>query len=156
MDSNFKRKMSPPLGLLTVAALTPKEHNVYLEDENIEKINFNDHPDLVGITVNVDTAIRAYEIAKQYRAKGVPVILGGIHPSSNPKEAKHFADSILIGEAEEIWPQIIKDAENWELKKVYYSPKPADLTKSPIPRWEIIKRFIIKQIKKTRLYSVLL
>ncbi|MFC1655688.1 B12-binding domain-containing radical SAM protein [Patescibacteria group bacterium] len=140
MDSNFKRKMSPPLGLLTIAALTPKKHEVYLDDENVESINFNDQPDFVGITVNVDTAIRAYQIAKMYQSKGVPVILGGIHPSSNPKEAKHFADSILIGEAEEIWSEILKDVEKKQLKQMYFAPKPADLSKSPIPRWEIIKR----------------
>ncbi|MDR0477565.1 MAG: hypothetical protein LBH14_06475, partial [Desulfobulbaceae bacterium] len=64
MDSAFKRLMSPPLSLVTIATLTPKEHTVWIEDENIGKIELTDKPDLVGITVNVDTSERAFEIAK--------------------------------------------------------------------------------------------
>ncbi len=67
MDSEFKRLMSPPLALITLASLTPKKHEVYIEDENIKSINFNDTPDLVGITVNVDTAHKAYQITGFYK-----------------------------------------------------------------------------------------
>jgi radical SAM superfamily enzyme YgiQ (UPF0313 family) len=140
MDSNFKRKMAPPLGLITIGALTPKEHQVYIEDENVEKINFNDSPDLVGITANVDTANRAYEIAFKYRQKGVTVVLGGIHPSTSPQEARLFADSTVIGEAEEVWPKLLQDFQNGELKEFYYNRKPTNMANSPIPRWDLVKR----------------
>lgn len=96
MDSKFKRVMSPSVALLVLAALTPGEHQVELADENVKKLNIQDRPDLVGISVNVDTSKRAYEIAAHYRAKGIPVILGGIHVSANPEEALQFADSVCI------------------------------------------------------------
>jgi radical SAM superfamily enzyme YgiQ (UPF0313 family) len=71
MDSDFKRLLSPSISLLVVAALTPKDHHVYLEDENIQEINTDDDPDLVGINVNVDTSHRAYRIAAAYRRKDI-------------------------------------------------------------------------------------
>ncbi len=82
MDSEFKRVMSPSLSLLTIASLTPKNHVVYIEDENIGKLNFADSPDLVGINVNVDTSLRAIEISKQYMSRGIKVVFGGIHASA--------------------------------------------------------------------------
>ena len=75
MDSEFKRRMSPPLSLLVLAALTPPEHTLILEDENIGKLTLTDSPDLVGITVNVDTSHRAYAIASHYRRRNIPVVL---------------------------------------------------------------------------------
>ena len=63
MDSEFKRRMSPSLALLTLASLTPPQHHIIIQDENINKLNLDDRPDLVGITVNVDTSKRAYKIA---------------------------------------------------------------------------------------------
>lgn len=102
MDSEFKRFMSPSLSLVTVATLTPKPHFVYIEDENLRPVNFSDNPDLVGITVNVDTAYRAFDIARIYRNKGIKVIFGGIHASSNPESMLEHCDSVCIGEAEEL------------------------------------------------------
>jgi radical SAM superfamily enzyme YgiQ (UPF0313 family) len=138
MDSEFKRVMSPSIALLVLAALTPPEHNVCIEDENVREINFQDTPNLVGISVNVDTSIRAYAIASRYRQKGVPVILGGIHVSANPDEALEHADSVCIGEAEELWEQIINDAAKGRLQKRYFNENPTDLMKTPAPRWELI------------------
>lgn len=138
MDSEFKRVMSPSIALLVLAALTPSKHHVYTEDENVQKINLKDKPDLVGISVNVDSSKRAYEIASHYREKGVPVILGGIHASANPDEALQFADSVCIGEAEELWKDIIVDVSRGKLKQRYYNNKPTDVAKVPIPKWELI------------------
>lgn len=132
MDSEYKRRMAPSLALLTLASLTPEKHNVYIEDENTGRINFNDKPDLVCITVNVDTSKRAYEIAGIYRKKNVPVIAGGIHVSSNTEEALQYVDSVCIGEAEELWDNILKDAEDGGLKRKYYNPEPTDLRKVPV------------------------
>src|SRR5512146_379929 len=103
MDSEFKRRMSPSLTLVTLASLTPEPHFVTIEDENLVRINFDDKPDLVGITVNVDATFRAFEIAKKYREAGVTVVFGGIHASSNPGLMLEHCDSVCIGEAEEIW-----------------------------------------------------
>ncbi|MHB9095882.1 MAG: B12-binding domain-containing radical SAM protein [Eubacteriales bacterium] len=138
MDSEFKRVMSPSIALLILASLTPREYHVYIEDENVQKISFDDKPNLVGINVNVDTSQRAYEIASIYRKKGVPVILGGIHASANPDEALQFADSVCIGEAEELWKGILQDVSRGQLKPRYYNTNPTDLANTPIPKWELI------------------
>lgn len=139
MDTAFKTQMAPSLALLVLGALTPARHRVVMEDENVEKLNLNDHPDLVGITVKVDTAMRSYEIARGYRERGVPVILGGIHPTACPEENLAHADSIAVGEAEETWPQILADAERGKLQRVYRQSSPTDLSRSPIPDWRLIR-----------------
>jgi len=138
MDSEYKRVLSPSISLLILAALTPPEHDVYIEDENVKPIVFDDTPDLVGISVNVDTSERAYSIAQRYRTRGIPVVLGGIHASSSPDSAEKQADAICIGEAENVWELIIHDVLYSRLKKRYYSDKPADLSKTPAPRWELL------------------
>ncbi len=139
MDSEFKRRMSPALSLLTLAALTPDEHTVVIEDENVRALTRNGSPDLVGITVNVDTSARAYAIAREYRRRRVPVVLGGIHPSANPQEAIHHADAVCIGEAETLWRRILDDAQKRRLERFYSDPVPADPASIPIPRRELIR-----------------
>ncbi len=140
MDSEFKRAMSPSLALLILGALTPDEHELTVEDENVGKLNLTDHPDLVGISVNVDTSKRAYEISRLYRRRGAKVVLGGIHVSANPDEALFYADSVCIGEAEDVWFQILEDAQAGELKKKYYNSRPTDLSHTPIPKWSLIDK----------------
>ncbi|MCP4107449.1 MAG: hypothetical protein GY749_18205 [Desulfobacteraceae bacterium] len=139
MDSAFKRHMAPPLALLVLGSLTPPEHLVIVEDENVENLNLNDSPDLMGITVKADTARRSYEISRIYRERGIPVILGGIHPTACPEENAEFADSVVVGEAEELWDKILNDAGSGHLKPVYEMKNKPDLVKSPVPRWELIK-----------------
>src|SRR3989339_1669992 len=116
MDSDFKRLMAPSLALLTLAALTPESIEVCIEDENVKEINYEDSPDMVGVTVNIDTAYRAFNIAKMYREKNIPVIFGGIYPSVEPEESLKHATSICIGEAEELWGIILSDLQNNTLK----------------------------------------
>lgn len=138
MDSEFKRVLSPSLSLLVVASLTPAKHDVEIADENTSKLTFDDTPDLVGLNVNVDTSQRAYEIARVYRRRGIPVILGGIHASANPDEALRHADAVCIGEAECVWETVLKDAQQKGLKPRYQSRGPTDLSLVPTPRWGLI------------------
>jgi len=138
MDSEFKRLMSPSLSLLTVAALTPSNHFVYIEDENLSKIRFDDKPDLVGINVNVDTSERAIGIAKKFRQQNIKVVFGGIHVSANPETMIEFCDAIVIGDAENSWEQLINDLIDNNLQQFYHN-KLLDLSKVPIPRWNIAK-----------------
>lgn len=140
MDNEMKRRMSPPLSLVTIASLTPKQHLVYIEDENIHNININDSPDLVGITVNVDTTYRAFEIADQYRKKGIKVIFGGIHASANPDSMLKHCDSVCIGEAEELWTKILNDLILNNLNQTYYNNTLTDLKNYPIPQWNYISK----------------
>ncbi|MDR1898112.1 MAG: B12-binding domain-containing radical SAM protein [Prevotellaceae bacterium] len=140
MDSGMKRQMAPPLSLVTIASMTPKQHTVYVEDENIGKVNFNDNPDLIGITVTVDTAWRAFEISRIYKARGKKVIFGGIHASACPQEMLAHCDSVCIGEAENLWSQIIDDCERNSLKPLYYNAEPTDLSLVPIADWGFVRK----------------
>lgn len=133
MDSDFKRAMSPSLALLTLASMTPGHFQIVLEDENVNPIKLDDKPDLVGISVNVDSARRAYEISQYYRQRKISVILGGIHVSVNHEEALTYADSVCIGEAENLWPRILNDVQRGKLEKVYKNDIPVDPADIPIP-----------------------
>ena len=91
----------PRLCLPLLAALTPAGHEVKIIDESFCQDNPNDDVDLVGITVITELATRAYQIADQYRRRGIKVVMGGIHPTVLPEEALKHADSVVIGEGEE-------------------------------------------------------
>ena len=136
MDSHFKVQMSPPLSLLVLAGLTPLHYKVCVEDENVEKLDLNDQPDLVGITVKADTRNRSEQIAAKYREKGIPVVVGGIHPTSCPDDCTRFADSVVVGEAELIWPQLLEDFSQGRLQPLYHQTAPISLCHTPPPRWE--------------------
>jgi radical SAM superfamily enzyme YgiQ (UPF0313 family) len=134
----FNRKLFPPLGLMCLAAYTPKEVEVRLIDENVEPIDFADTPDLVGITTLTATAPRAYEIADRYRALGSKVVLGGVHASMVPDEALEHADSVVVGEAEAIWPRVISDADAGRLDPLYRQEGLSDFNRPLWPRRDII------------------
>ena len=120
MDTHIKNRMSPPLGLYTIANMFRDEHEVVIENENIQKLDLTDHPDIVGISVNVDSLPRALEIASEYKLKGVPVVLGGILPTMAPEMIPDgCVDVICIGAAEGTWRDIVKDVQSRSLKKVY-------------------------------------
>jgi radical SAM superfamily enzyme YgiQ (UPF0313 family) len=138
MDSALKTHMAPPLSLLILGALTPLEHQVDLVDENVERARFDDRPDLVGITVKVDTARRAWAIADGYRARGVPVVLGGVRVSACPRENLAHADAIVIGEAEGVWERVLSDLATSKLRRIYRDKTPGDLSSSPPPRWDLL------------------
>jgi len=130
-----KSSRFPPLGLGIVAALTPPSWDVTLLDETWEPFRYQE-ADLVGITAFTATAPRAYEIARQYRSKGVPVVMGGIHASMCAEEASLFADCVVKGEAETVWPTIIADFEAGQLKTSYCGDR-VDLAGNPLPRHDL-------------------
>ena len=113
-----KSSRFPPIGLGIIAALTPQSWDVQLVDENWEPFSFVE-ADLVGITAFTASVNRAYEIASIYRNKDIPVVMGGIHASLCPDEALEYADSIVIGEAEDVWPKLIQDFEQNQLQSFY-------------------------------------
>lgn len=120
MDTDLKTRMAPPLGLLTVAALLRGKHRVSIENENIRPVNYEDVPDLVGITVTVDVLPRAIAIAAKFRATGAAVIAGGIHITTAPETVpENSFDALCIGAAEGTWPQMIRDFEACCLQPVY-------------------------------------
>ena len=108
----------PPLGLGIIASLTPDEWEIELVDENFEEFSYRD-ADLVGITAFTSAANRAYEIAAKYRDRNVPVVMGGIHASMCKEEASRYVDSVVIGEAEGVWEELLDDASANVLKPLY-------------------------------------
>jgi radical SAM superfamily enzyme YgiQ (UPF0313 family) len=126
------------MALLLLASLTPTNIEVHITDEEIEPVNFDNEADLVGITANTLQARRAYEIADIFREKGVPVVLGGAHPTLLPDEAMMHADSVVIGEAEEIWPKLLSDFKERKLKKVYRCLQFSNLENLPPLRRDLL------------------
>lgn len=110
-----------PLIFGILAKLTPPDVELALYDDRIEPIPFDEPTDLVALTVETFTAKRAYQIAAQFRKRGVPVVMGGYHPTLLPDEASQYADAIVIGDAENIWRQIVADARASTLQRVYQS-----------------------------------
>lgn len=107
-----------PIGLGIVANLTPEHWEVELIDESFEDFEFAE-ADLVGLTAFTANAYRAYEIAKVYRDKGIPVVMGGIHATMHTKEASDYFDAIVIRDAEGAWPELIRDFESGKMHKLY-------------------------------------
>jgi radical SAM superfamily enzyme YgiQ (UPF0313 family) len=132
---------SPPLSLLTIAALTPPEIEIELILEDFTTIDYSRDYDLVGITVMSHTAPRAYQIADEFKARGTYVVLGGIHVTVLPEEALLHADTAVVGEAEELWPRFLQDFQDGKPLKIYRNPEGyrVDLGLSPIPRYELLK-----------------
>lgn len=108
-----------PLMLGVLAGLTPPDVECVLYDDRMEAIPYDEPTDLVAITVEIYTARRAYEIAAEYRARGVPVILGGMHPTLLPEESQQYADSIFLGDAEHGWAEVVDDARHGRLQPRY-------------------------------------
>ena len=116
----------PPLSLQQVAAYTPKEHTIKLIDDNFEKVPYDEDFDLIAITARTCVALRAYEIADEFRKRGKKVVIGGYHATGLPEEAKKHADIVVLGDAEGVWPKVIEDFEKGKTKDFYVSPKPPD------------------------------
>jgi radical SAM superfamily enzyme YgiQ (UPF0313 family) len=111
-----------PLTFAALAAVTPPDVERVLYDECVEPLPLDEATGLVGLSVSTWTARRAYQIARHYRARGVPVVMGGYHPTLAPREALGFADAIVLGEAEAAWPRVVADARAGRLRRIYRSP----------------------------------
>lgn len=129
----------PQLTMPLLAALTPEDVQIHHTDEVVGPVNFSRAVDLVGITTTTCSAPHAYEMADEFRARGVTVVLGGPHPTLLPDEAAQHADSILTGEAEGVWPALIRDFQAGRLKRLYRAPAPPPLAGLPWARREHIE-----------------
>jgi radical SAM superfamily enzyme YgiQ (UPF0313 family) len=135
----IKYSLFPPLGLATLAACLDPQHEAVIVDEHVEPLRLDDRPDLVAIQVYITNAYRAYAIADHYRARGVYVVLGGLHVTALPEEAMAHADSIVTGPAEQSFPELLRDlAAGWPRKR-YESPV-RTLEFVPPPRRDLIRR----------------
>ena len=129
----------PQLTMPLIAALTPDDHTVSHTDEIIEQVPFELPADLVAITTPTPSALHAYGLARTFRRRGVPVVIGGPHATALPDEAVRHADAVVVGEAEDTWPRVLDDARRGRLEQVYVSTRRAPLAGMPAPRWDLIK-----------------
>jgi radical SAM superfamily enzyme YgiQ (UPF0313 family) len=129
-----------------LAGLTPKDVVVDLVDDRLYPLPYDRPYDLVGITCTCATSPRAYEIAAEFRQRGVPVVMGGFHVSLHPEEALEHCDAVVVGEAESVWGELIEDARRRRLKSRYQAEDFHDLTGLPRPRLELLdyRRYRLK------------
>jgi radical SAM superfamily enzyme YgiQ (UPF0313 family) len=141
------------LNLPYVAAVTRPDAEVKIVDEAFQKVDFDEKVDLVGITAQTPVVPRAYEIADEFKKRGVPVVMGGVHASMLPEEALQHVDAVLVGEAEEVWPDLIEDLRKGQLKRIYQGNGFVDSSKLPLPRRELLNEkiyFPLKLLETTR------
>ncbi|MEE8513572.1 MAG: radical SAM protein [Gammaproteobacteria bacterium] len=128
-----------PLTLGVIASYTPPDVECVLYDDRMEDIPFDEPTNLAAITVELYMARRAYEIAAEYRRRGIPVVMGGFQPTLIPDECLEHADAIVTGDAETIWPTVVNDARNGRLQRVYHGhtdyPQPGGV----LPRRDLFK-----------------
>jgi len=134
---NIRATAWPPLNLPYLAAVTPHHYQIEVLDENIEPFEYRE-ADIVGITAYTASVNRAYQIAQIYRKRGVPTVMGGIHVSMMPEEALQYCDTVVKGEAEEIWPKVLEDFEAGNLQTQYTGTWPS-LETLPLPRRDILR-----------------
>jgi radical SAM superfamily enzyme YgiQ (UPF0313 family) len=129
-----------PLTLITLAALIPSEidADVTLVDEGIEDIDPKAQADLIGISAITGSAPRAYELADHFRQRGLPVVLGGVHPTLMPDEATRHADAVVVGYAEDTWPQLLRDFVAGQMKARYDQAPNLSLANQPFPRRDLL------------------
>ena len=132
---------SPLAGLLAVASAIPRDrYEIVLTDENIEPIDFDLKADLVGISAMTCFVKRGYEIADAFRERGVPVVMGGVHPSFMPQEALRHSDAVVIGEVELVISKLLDDLERGEVRGPYKSDRLHPMENMPTPRYDLIKK----------------
>ena len=136
----IKYSLFPPLGLATLAAYLSPEDRATITDEHVQTLKIDDRPDLVVIQVYITNAYRAYCIADEYRRKGCFVILGGLHVTSLPDEARLHADAIFLGPGEQTFPQFLKDFRAGTPKGRYASTTGRTLDRLPPIRRDLIER----------------
>lgn len=113
-----------PLAVALLAALTPPEWELVFYDDRIEEVPFDINADLVLLSVETYTARRAYRLAEEFRRRGVPVLMGGLHPSLLPEESLQHADSVIVGDGEDTWPAVLEDLKRNRLQRMYVSGRP--------------------------------
>ncbi|MFH2137379.1 MAG: radical SAM protein [Candidatus Omnitrophota bacterium] len=141
VDRNKIIASLPSLGLITLAALTPDEFDIeYIEISDIKDVNELPGPfDLVAISTYSAQIFEAYELADRYVQIGVKTVIGGPHVTSVPEEAKEHCDSVVIGEGEAVWKDLLQDFKNGTLQPYYSSfNKDFDLKDAPMPRFDLL------------------
>jgi len=123
-----------PLAPAVIAGLTPAGVDIRFYDDRLEEIPFDQETDLVAISIETYTARRAYQIATEYRQRGVPVVMGGFHATLCPDEVSLYADAVIIGEAEGQWETVLDDAKHHTLQRIYRQDQRPNLSQTRLDR----------------------
>ena len=135
----FARSPAPPLAGALVAGLTPDIVDVELCHEMVRPIDYDTDADFIALSFMDYCAPHAFEVAKKFRQLGKKVIAGGKYASTFPERISPYMDSVVIGEAELVWPQVVEDMVNGRLKKSYRAPFAPSLANIPPPRYDLIE-----------------
>ncbi|MCL6601541.1 MAG: B12-binding domain-containing radical SAM protein [Paenibacillus sp.] len=142
--NRFRRKQFNNFVQITMPYLAgfidEAKYKITLVDEYQQKVPYNHTFDLVAITVNTPNAYHCYTMAEKFRAKGAKVVMGGPHATLLPDEASKHCDSLIVGEAEAIWPEFLEDFYQGKYREIYRSDTVPDLRHIPLPRWDLLKR----------------
>ena len=131
----------PGLTLPMLAAVTPQDISIQLISETVEEIPYDEKWDLVGLTGMGSGIVRAWQIADEFKKRHVPVVLGGIAASlSHPDWSLNHVDSVITGEAEETWPEVLKDFIAGRMRPLYTMFKRPDINTLPLPRYDLMNR----------------
>jgi len=149
----YEKLFFPDLTLPTLAGLTPEGIDVGITVEYVEDIDFDEKADLIGITAQTCQSPRAYQIADEFRKRGTPTIMGGIHASACPEEALGHVDAVLVGEAEDLWEDVLRDVKGGHLKRVYKAETKPDLSRLAVPRFDLVDfdHYVIPPLARTPL-----
>ena len=121
-----------------LAGLTPLTDDVVVVDDKVQKIPFEGNFDLVAITTTTGSANRAYEISRKFQERKIPVVMGGFHSTLHPADTLLHADSVVVGEAENVWGELLDDCRRGKIKSLYKAEQPSDMKSLPRPRYELL------------------
>src|SRR6266508_2228649 len=147
----FKKSLRyAPLTLTTLAAYVPSQLNAQIEiiDEGIEEVDLQLEANLIGMTVITGASKRAYELSDHFRGRGIPVVLGGPHVTLIPEDAQPHAEAIVVGYAEDTWPQLLRDFATGQMKPRYDQSPDLNLAKRPFARRELLpsRRYLTNNV----------
>ena len=121
-----------------LAGLTPLTDDVVVVDDKVQEIPYEGDFDLVAITTTTGSANRAYEISRKFRERKIPVVMGGFHSTLHPADTLLHADSVVVGEAENVWGELLDDCRRGKIKSLYKAEQPSDMKSLPRPRYELL------------------
>jgi len=149
---HLQKSLIPPLSLATIAALTPPSYSVSIMDEELDPIDFDTPCDLVGITGFTNHSGRMFEIAEQFRRRGILTVAGGSFVTAHSRECAGAFDVLICGESEKIWPQFLADWETGSHQSYYMENEKPDLAHSPAPRWDLLdlNRYVLSSVQTSR------
>ena len=143
----------PSLTLSTLASAFPEDYHVRIVDEKLSRISGREKADIVFITSFTSTAPRAYNLSDKYRKRGIPVVIGGVHATLQPEEAREHATAVVTGEAENIISRLLSDFENGVLAPLYHNPCFIDIDTVLTPALHLLNwrpRFFLSPLQSSR------